>query len=264
MNPLANQFYSVGSEANFQEVLFLSEDKDVDWEELSERVPDLPRGWFELSRVSCSERIEFVCDFWLDRLPFLPMAHSALFHFFSGLDDIAIVIVKKEGQWQPEMVYSLADGSTFFRGWPPAIDEDVRIFKNEMGLALPRDYLAFLHLHNGFGKLSEMGLLCMEDVGRARQRVREILWTVDQEILWDGRIVDPEDMIPFYEDYGLNSFQCFFSDWYPNSEMGNVYLSGINYTISDTSDRRNWAEAKAFPSFLEWLVDYLEGMSVSL
>ena len=98
----------------------------------------------------------------------------------------------------------------------------------------------------------------------ARQSVREILSYASQEVVWEGRMIDPENLIPFYEDYGLNSFQCFFADWYPNSEMGNVYLSGINYTISDTSDRRNWSEVKAFPHFLGWLVDYLEGMGASL
>ena len=127
----------------------------------------------------------------------------------------------------------------------------------------PYDFLSFTRLHNGFGKLSEPGILRIEEIESAREEVRRVLTNGDKLITWKGHIIDPESLIPFYEDYGLNSYQCFFSDWYPNSEMGNVYLSGINYTVSDTIDRNSWVEQLAFTSFLEWLTVFLEGMNVS-
>lgn len=263
MNSLARKFYEIGGESNVQEVLFLNEKLEWDWNALSEKIPDLPRSWFELSRVSSEERIEFISDLWLDCLPFRPNTHASFTEFFSRLDDIAILVVKRDLEFQSEMVYSLSDNSSFFRGFPPAAEEDIRNFKSEMSLSLPSDYLSFLRLHNGFGKLAEKGLLRMEDVPLAREEVKILLTSRDKVINWRGHNVAPDALIPFYEDYGLNSYQCFFSDWYPGSEMGNVYLSGINYTISDTTHHSFWGEQLAFPGFLEWLVNYLEGMSVS-
>jgi len=264
MNSLARQFYEKGNESNFQEVLFLSEDRYASWTEIAEKAPDFPRGWFELSRISPEERVEFIRDFWFDLLPYHPYAQSAIAEFFSRVDDVAPIIARKDDELQPEMVYSFADNSTFFRGLPPATEEDLREFRREIGLPLPRDYLSFNRLHNGFGKLSEIGVLKIEDVGVARQRVKDLLFNAEKSVRSNGRPVDPGSLIPFYETYGLSSFQCFYADWYPGSEMGNVYLSGVDYTISDTSDRKSWAENLAFPTFLEWLAYYLEGMSVSL
>jgi hypothetical protein len=263
MNSLARKFYELGGEANFQEVLVLSEESQSDWSAISERTPDLPRGWFELSRISPEERIEFVRDTWFEILPYHPIAHPAFSDFFARLDDIAIVLAKQDGSLQPEMVYSLADNSTFFRGLPPAAEEDVREFKTEIGSPLPRDYLSFLRVHNGFGKLSEIGVLRIEDVGDAVRRARNLLLSAEKPVRSGGRAVDPASLIPFYEAYGLGSYQCFFADWYPGSEMGNVYLSGIDYTISETSDRKAWGENLAFTTFLEWLAYYLQGMNVS-
>lgn len=262
MNSLAKKYYEVGGESDIQEVIFLSEQKALDWKEVSEKVSDMPRGWFELSRVSKEDRIEFISTIWENKLPFHPMIHARMRRFFSRLDDVAIVIVKREFSYFAEMVYSIGDNSSFFRGLPPLIEEDVRMFTSELGVRLPSDYLSFLKVHNGFGKLSEPGILRVEEIYRAREDVRKILMNGDKEIRWKGHVIDPEALIPFYEDYGFNSFQCFFSDWYPNSEMGNVYLSGINYTVSDIADRNIWADQLAFASFMEWLAMYLEGMNV--
>ena len=263
MNSLAKKFYEIGGESNIQEVLSLGDNPKIHWDEISEKVPDLPRSWFELSRVPSQIRIEFLSDLWFSSLPFNPLAHSSFIRFFSRLDDVAILVVKRESETQVEMVYSLSDNRSFFRGFPPATEEDIRVFKNEINENLPRDYLSFLRLHNGFGKLSEQGILRIEEIPKERSVVKELLMNRDKIIKWKGRSVDPDALIPFYEDYGLNSFQCFFSDWYPGSEMGNVYLSGINYTISDIADRNIWSEQLGFPSFLEWLAFYLEGMNVS-
>lgn len=263
MNSLVKKYYEIGGESDVQEVIFLNEQKTIDWSKISQKVPDLPRGWFELSRISTEDRIEFVSDLWLDRLPFNPVTHPLINQFFSKLDEISILIVKRDFEYVSEMVYSFKDNSSFFRGLPPATEEDLKVFRNELKLILPYDFLAFTRLHNGFGKLSEPGVLPIEEIESARREVRRLLTNGDKLITWNGHVIDPESLIPFYEDYGLNSYQCFFSDWYPNSEMGNVYLSGINYTVSDTIDRNSWVEQLAFTSFLEWLTVFLEGMNVS-
>ena len=248
MNSLIRKFFT-GTQ--FKEVRFLSEESDATWEEISDIAFDLPRGWFELSKVSSQDRVEFTRDFWLDRIPYHPSAHPAFFEFFEQLDDVAVVLTReREGEpFDAELVYSLADGSSFFRGKPPCIEGI------EIEVHLPQDYLSFLRIHNGFGKLSEMGLLEMEEILPARRRVIDLLKAGDVN-------VDPGTLIPFYESLGLSSFQCFYTDWYPGAEMGNVYLSGIDYTISDVSNKKMWTENLAFPTFSEWLVYYLQGMDL--
>ncbi len=263
VNFLAQKFYGVGGDFGIQEVVILNESPHLKWETLSEKVPELPRGWFELSRVLPEERIEFVTDAWLARLPFHPKVYPSFLHFFSQIVDISVVVFKRELEYQVEMVYSLKEDRSFFRGLPPATEEDIRCFKQEVSQSLPSDYLSFLRLHNGFGKLSEMGLLSIEEIPFAKEEVADILLSRKKEISIEGKEIDPDTLIPFYEEFGMNSFQCFFSEWYPTWEMGNVYLSGLNETISNVMRRNRWMEEKAFPSFLEWLAVYIEGMNNS-
>lgn len=264
MNSLIRQYFSGNKENQFKEVFFLTEDSNAKWEEISKKAPDLPRGWFELSRVSPQDRVEFTRDFWLDRMPYHPSAHPAFFEFFEQLDDVAIILMRmKEGEpLNSELVYSLADNSSFFRGRPPAKERDVHELKNELEINLPHDYLSFVRIHNGFGKLSEMGLLEIEEIAHARRRVMDLIIQTDKRVKSGDLVVDPGALIPFYEALGLASFQCFYTDWYPGSEMGNVYLSGIDYTLSDVSDKKAWSENLAFPTFSEWLAHYLQGMNL--
>ncbi len=261
MNPLARKYYEIGGESDIQEVLFLCEEKNLEWKQILEIVPDMPRGWFELTRVNPNERIEFVSDLWSYRLPFHPIAQRAFSQFFASLDDIAIVIVKIDFEYVAEMVYSFSDNRSFFRGYPPSVEEDVHLLNHELEVRVPYDYQSFLRLHNGFGKLSEIEILPMKEVLAAREIVKKMI--SEHGLEWKNHGVDPLSLIPFFEDFGLNSFQCFFTDWYPDNDMGNVFLSGIHNTLSDTSDRSRWNEQLAFPSFLEWLAFYLEGQNVS-
>ncbi|HSX26085.1 MAG TPA: SMI1/KNR4 family protein [Chlamydiales bacterium] len=237
----------------------MSEKTDATWDDISEKAPDLPRGWFELSRISPQDRVEFTRDFWLDRLPFNPQTHEAFEDFFKGLNDVAVVLTRRreEEPMDAELVYSLEDNSSFFRGKPPAHEGDLAELKSELGVALPRDYLSFARIHNGFGKLSEMGLLEVGELADAKRRVMELVMNTDR------LAVDPGSLFPFYEVLGMSSFQCFYSDWYPGSEMGNVYLSGIDYTISDTAEKKSAPDHLAFATFSEWLAYYLQGMIVS-
>ncbi len=264
MNPLARQFFTATKENGFCEVRILSEEPNCSWEEVNEIAFDCPRGWYELSRVLPQDRIEFTRDFWLDRIPYHPSAHPAFFEFFEGLDDVAVVMVRRreEEPMDVELVYSLADNRSFFRGKPPIHEMEMAECKAELNVNLPRDYLSFLKIHNGFGKLSEMGLLEMQDIPDARRRLIDLVLKSENELKSGDNVVDPGALIPFYEALGLSSFQCFYSDWYPGSEMGNVYFSGIDEMLSDVSQKRAWIENLAFPTFSEWLGYFVQGMSL--
>jgi hypothetical protein len=259
MNSLVSQFFSEGDENPFKEVRFLSEEPNAKWEEVSQVAFDLPPSWFELSRISPRDRVEFTRDFWLDRIPYHPKAHPALFDFFEQLDDVAVVLTRRmdEEPMDAELVYSLGDNSCFFRGKPPASDGETQELKHLLEVNWPRDYLSFLRIHNGFGKRSEMGLLELQDVLEAKKRVFDLLLKAEKKMK-----VDPGSLIPFYETLGLSSFQCFYTEWYPGSEMGNVYVSGIDYTVSDLSNKMLWTENRAFPTFSEWLSYYLPGLNL--
>ena len=266
MNSLVRQFFTPNKENQFKEVVYLSEDLEASWEKISKRAFDLPRAWFELSRVSAQDRVEFTRDYWLDRIPYHPSAHPAFFEFFEQLDDVGVVLVRRreDEPLDAELVYSLADQSSFFRGKPPCTEGDLHELQKEVPISFPRDYLGFLRIHNGFGKLSEMGVLEAGEVSDVRRRVIELLVQSEKRVKSGRTEIDAGALIPFYESLGLASFQCFYSDWYPGNEMGNVYLSGIDYTLSDLSDRKGWVENLAFPTFSEWLAYYLQGMDLCI
>jgi len=265
MNTLVRDFYLAKDrgEALFHEVMFLTE-RSSSWDEINGISSSLPRGWYELTRLGVEDRIEFVRDFWLNLLPYHPVFHVFLTGFFDRLDDIEVVLTQMGAQspFVAEMIYSLNDNSTFFRGLPPASESDLNELKRSITAPLPRDYLAFLHIHNGFGKLSDLGLMRTDLVSGAQQHlIDQFLWG-EHSLKMRDHAIDPSSLIPFYESYGLGSYQCFFNEWYPGSEMGNVYLSGIDYTISDYRNRKEWADQRAFPTFLDWLAFYLEGNSI--
>lgn len=264
MNTLVDDFYrkKKKEEPSFHAAIFLAESQES-WEEASQKTPDLMRGWFELSRLPTADRIEFVRDFWQSSLPFHPSFHPYLADFFAKLDDVGVVLsqAKENSPWAVEMVYSLNDNRSFFRGLPPCDEMGLEELKSSVPYSLPRDYLAFLRIHNGFGKLSEMGFLEAGQLPAAKERLVEQILNSEQVLRINDKIIDPGSLIPFYEA-GLGSYQCFCTDWYPGNEMGNVYLSGIDYTISNYLDRKGWADQLAFPTFLEWLAFYLEGNSL--
>jgi hypothetical protein len=265
MNSQIRNFFRVDGtkDPQFQEVRFLHEE-DVHWEEI-ERM-GLPRSWFELSRISAEDRVEFSREFWLGQLSYHPIATERIENFFDQLDDIGIVVSRqtKEEPWRAELVYSLADNSSFFRGLSPADDEDIEWMKKRLGVDLPIDYWSFLQIHNGFGRLAEIGLMPVDELEETKIRLTNTIQNSDVPLRWKDSWIDPAVLFPFFEEYGVGSFQCFNAEWYPGSEMGNVYFSGIDYTLSDISDRKAWGEQLAYPTFIEWLTDFLEGMNTSL
>jgi len=264
MNQLVLQYYQgkKKEEPSFYATEFLAE-SESSWEDIKNKAKDIPRGWVELCRLSLEDRILFMRDFWLDRLPYHPKFHDFLLNFFAKLDDLGVVLSQyKEGDsWVAEMVYSVKDDTTFFRGLPPCLEEGIEELKSILVVSLPRDYLSFLRIHNGFGKLSELELVKSEYISDLKRHIENQLLQREEPVLLNDRIVDPMALIPFYESYGLSSYQCFFADWYPGNEMGNVYFSGIDYTISDYTDKKEWLDQLAFPTFLDWFAFYLEGHS---
>ena len=76
-----------------------------------------------------------------------------------------------------------------------------------------------------------------------------------------GELINPHSLIPFYESFGMPFYQCFYKDWYPETEMGNIYYSGNTNTISDVKNKDPSSEAMAFSTFSDWLIFYLETIS---
>ncbi len=51
-------------------------------------------------------------------------------------------------------------------------------------------------------------------------------------------------------------------EWFPKGEVGNVYYSGSDNAISDYHNNLSWSENLAFPTFLDWLIFYLDAMDL--
>ncbi len=103
---------------HFYKVIALHESPGLKWDEISLEVPLLPRGWFELSRFSVEDRIEFSRDYWLSKLSaYDALAADQIEQFFSELDDIGIFAAqtKQNHPFEVYMTYTLKGASVFFR-----------------------------------------------------------------------------------------------------------------------------------------------------
>jgi hypothetical protein len=262
----AIEYYSAYSEqgphGHFHRVIALHDDPLMDWSEASKLVPSLNRGWYELSQLPVQDRIEFTREFWLTKLPYRAHLNEFLVSFFASLDDIGVFLTqqKYEDPFAIHLVYSLANNSGFFHGEGPADDLEIinlqKVFPNYI---LPADYLAFLRIHNGFAKLTDTGIIPsthMKDGFEAFQK--RLMEGQDPITTSDGVEVDPASLIPFYESFGMPFFQCFWRDWYPDQEMGNVYYSDLTRTISTCRKKDDCVETMAFETFTDWLMFYLE------
>ena len=70
--------------------------------------------------------------------------------------------------------------------------------------------------------------------------------------------VNPKKLIPFYKSFGMPYYQCFWAEWYPEQEMGNVYFTLKTKTVSDIDIEELSYESLSFPTFCDWLTFYLE------
>lgn len=253
------RYFQEGTE--FVKVVALCNEPTLEWEGVHRLAPDMPRGWWELAQLPVADRIEFVREYWTMTLPFAPHINQRIDHFFAHLEAIEFFITQKMESSPPvaEMVYEMKGDRSFFHGRPPASLEAIQqIGKWEEGLNLPSDYLAFLRIHNGFAKVTDTGVLPIAQLRAASDHLQELLAEGGPLTLPSGEEVNPAKLVPFYRSFGLDCYQCFFGDWYPDQEMGNLYYSGIDKSLSDFSQPKSWVEQQAFPTFLDWLAFYLE------
>jgi len=249
----------------FHEVLLLDKSSELSWKDVLQLIPNFPRGWFELANLNCQDRIDFTCSYWLKKLPFHVKLNETLERFFTSLDDIAIFLIKKrpDAPFQAEMVYSIADNGGFYRGGFPATDMNVQTMKTSFpNILLPEDYTSFLQIHDGWWKTTDCtGLIGSDQIadtyGQFQNRFIDLLPITTTE----GIPVDPKKLIPFYKSFGMPFYQCFWAEWYPENEMGNVYYSSDSNCISGPCNREAAAEMMSFPTFSEWLAFYLERVS---
>ena len=220
------------------------------------------KGWYELAQLSIPDRIEFTREYWLTKLPYHPNLDKFLVKFFASLDDIGIFLTqeKYEDPFKPNLVYSLAENSGFFHGECGANEEEIinlqKVFSNYI---LPADYLAFLQIHNGFAKLTDTGIVPSDRMKNSYEVFQDLVKDGGDPIITTCKVeINPESLIPFYESFGLPFFQCFWGDWYPDQEMGNVYYSGLTRVVSTCKKKGDDVETMAFETFTDWLMFYLD------
>lgn len=256
------QFSDEGPRGNFHSVIALHQAPHLSWKEAQIKVPDLFRGWFELAHLSVKDRINFSLDFWLAKLPYRQGLDESLNRFFASLDDIGVFLTQKkfEDPYECHLIYSIKDNGGFFRGASPATEKSLaQLQKAFLDYILPNDYLAFLQIHNGFCKATDCtGITSVENMPASYVSLQKMIQQHDPIVTSRNTIVDPKTLIPFYESFGMPFYQCFWTEWYPDQEMGNVYYSGESKTISDVFSGVTSSEMMAFSTFTDWLMFYLE------
>jgi len=223
--------------------------------------PTLPRGWYELAQLPAGDRIDFLREFWQITLPFDPRVNRRVETFFSDLDSIELFLTQRtfESPIEPHLVYALKGDRSFFYGCPPASEEAIEQMATwEEGVELPDDYRAFFRVHDGFGKYTDTGLIRSRDLRDVYDRFQAFLAVRPPLARSSDEEINPRHLIPFYQSFGLDCYQCFYTDWYPQQLMGNLYYTGIDHTLSSFANRSTWTEEQAFPTFLDWLAFYLE------
>lgn len=247
---------------HFHSVIALHRAPDITWEVISEKVRTLPRGWFELANLPGKDRIEFLRDFWMSKLPYRQGFDEFISRFFASLDDIGIFMTQKkfDDPYEPHLIYSLKGDNGFFRGDPPISDEELAALQKAFpNILLPNDYLAFLQIHNGFCKTTDCtGIINSNLVPEIYSSLCSFLQQQDPIYTSRGAIVDPLSLVPFYKSFGMPFYQCFWTEWYPEQEMGNVYFMQESRTLADVYSDASSSEKMAFPTFIDWLAFYLE------
>jgi len=265
MDEHALDYYSVysdkSSHGNFHDVIVIEDKPQLKWSEVSKLAPRLCKGWFELAHLPIQDRIEFIREFWLAKLSYNPLLNESLEKFFAGVDDIAIILTQQkfDDPYDAQLVYSLADNSGFFHGCCPAKEQDIialqKVFPDYI---LPSDYLAFLQIHNGFAKLTDTGITKSSDMNASYIEFQKMLEKEYPLSTSKGEPVNPKSLIPFYKSFGMSFYQCFWGEWYPNQQMGNVYYSSSTKTILNSTRNEDFVETMAFETFTDWLMFYLE------
>jgi SMI1/KNR4 family protein SUKH-1 len=257
-----SQFADDMPQENYHSIIALHENPSYDWETLQKQVPSLCRGWYELSKLQRKDRIEFLSDFWLSKFPYRQGVSEFLGNFLENVDDIGVFITQKvfEGPYEAHMVYCLKDDNGFYTGLSPATDSHIQALQKQFSeLTLPADFIAFLRIHNGFCKTTDCtGIIPSDKIIEHYHTFQEMLKNNEIIKTLANTDVDPSTLIPFYKSFGMPFYQCFWTEWYPEEEMGNVYYSGQSKTIMINENEGPSEDNMAFPSFLDWLKFYLE------
>jgi hypothetical protein len=257
-----SQFSDDFPKGNFHRVISLHDAPDIDWDILHKHVPCLSKGWYELVDLDNTDRIEFLKDFWLEKLPYRQGISEFIEGFFNNLDFVGIFITQKafDAPFDAHIVYSLKENKGFYQGGPPVGEVDLQKLQKQFeNVILPADYLAFLQIHDGFSKTTDStGIICSSKFMEVYHSFQEMLQGEEVIKTSTGLEVDPGTLIPFYKSFGMPFFQCFWKDWYPEGEMGNVYYSGELKKILVQENGAAAEESLAFPTFLDWLKFYLE------
>lgn len=257
------QFSEMTPHGTFHSVIPLHEHSILKWEEVRSRIPFFCKGWYELMHLSSRDRIEFSRDFWRSQLPYHRDLDDFLFRFFNGLDDIGVFLTQKkyDDPYQAYLVYSLKGDRGFFSGRLPASSVELEALQKQFpSLIFPEDYLKFLQIHNGFSKTTDStGIIPSDSLYESYLAFQNTIGKEEPILAPHGRTVDPASLIPFYESFGMPFFQCFWKEWYPEQEMGNVYYSGATRSISDIQVGIG-SDTMAFPTFIDWLIFYLESV----
>jgi hypothetical protein len=268
MNKIVQYYYKEfkaddPSPGHFHKVIVLDNNHSLTFEEVQKLCPAFPKGWFELSKLPKNLKIEFLRDFWEQTLPYVCDFSHFIPHFFETVEDISLLLTKKsfEDDFEEEMVYTLKEEKGFFRARAPVDDNLILEIEKKFGtLLLPKDYLSFLKIHDGFSKSTDTGMIRAIKLVEVYDALLAFLASLDPLVLKDTRAIEPKNIIPFYESFGLKGYQCFTADWYPEQEMGNIYYSSIEHRLSDWLNSELWVENLAFPTFLDWLLFYLKGV----
>lgn len=262
-------FHGVSEDAifsNFFNVIVLQDAPDVSWDVVSAKVPGLSRAWFELAQLVKEDRIEFLRQFWFSKLVGYPSLIEFLTTFFARVEDVGVFVTqeKKSQPFEAQIVYLLKEGGGFYRGLLPAAEEHIIQVENAFpDFILPRDYLSFLEVHNGFYKtMNTAGIMTSHQLREDYENFQKLFTGEDPILTENGQVVDPKKLIPFYKSTEGADFQCFWADWYPENEMGVVYFSGKTKRVSDVSDGGGALEHLCFPTFSDWLIFYLEPLDL--
>lgn len=267
MDHHVKEFFSESSDetprGNFHKVISLHDSPELDWKTASKMCPKLCKGWFELAHLNTKDRIEFLRDYWLDKMPYHPPFGDYLIKFFGSLEDIGVFLTQQkfEDPFEACLVYNLKGDKGYFRGASGASEEDIvnmqRLFPDTI---FPQDYIAFLRIHNGFSKTTDCtGITKSTKMEEQYQKLQQILAKQEPHSGDSEDQIDPKSLIPFYESFGMPFFQCFWTEWYPQDEMGNVYYSTQSNRISSIK-KLGGEENMSFPTFSDWLMFYMKGI----
>lgn len=268
MNKHIREFFYLhsdgGRQGGYHTVIALHEAPDADFERLAERLPKSCRGWLELAQLLNSDRTELVRDHWLGKFQQYPKLETFLLHFFQQVDEIGVWVTQKrfDDPFDCHLVYSMKGGDSYFRGSPGASEEQLlRLQSNFSEWVIPSDFASFLSIHNGFAKTTDCsGILGVDELIERYRRFQLFLSESEELPKAYGRSINPKTLIPFYQSFGMPYYQCFWAEWHPETEMGNVYYSGQTNSVYFPEGKCGKAEELAFDTFADWLIFYLEGI----